>query len=87
VPGLPAHPPKLALPQQVGTGTGHHASKAEAPRQFFGFERCLPGLALDPRQSLPDQVLGSFALGQVLGLLAPVADPSQMQRQDLFSHG
>jgi hypothetical protein len=32
-------------------------------------------------------MLGSFALGQVLGLLAPVADPSQMQRQDLFSHG
>ena len=30
---------------------------------------------------------GSLALGQALGLLAPVADLSQAQRQDLFGHG
>ena len=32
-------------------------------------------------------MLGSFTLGQALSLLAPVADPRQTQRQDLFGHG
>ena len=77
--GFPRIPQKLALPLQVSTRTGHHPGKTEAPCQFLGFERGLPGLALDPGQFLLDHTLRRLALRQALDLLAPCPDLRRTQ--------